>query len=45
VFIAKYFADQSPRYGFFDPDTRFAIRVVDDRPRRKRRACLTKRGS
>jgi hypothetical protein len=35
VFIAKYFADQSPRYGFFDPDSRFAFRVVDDRPRRK----------
>src|SRR6476660_3726650 len=23
IFIAKYFADQSPRYGFFDPDSRF----------------------
>jgi predicted DNA-binding ribbon-helix-helix protein len=40
VFIAKYFADQSPRYGFFDPDSRFAFRVVDDRPRRKRRTKL-----
>jgi predicted DNA-binding ribbon-helix-helix protein len=36
VFIAKYFHDSSPRYGFPDPDSRFAIRI--EKPRRKRRS-------
>jgi predicted DNA-binding ribbon-helix-helix protein len=38
VFIAKYFADASPRYGYVDPSSRLAIRIVPDRPRRKRRS-------
>jgi predicted DNA-binding ribbon-helix-helix protein len=36
VFIAKYFADASERYGFPDRNSRFAIRI--ERPRKKRQS-------
>jgi predicted DNA-binding ribbon-helix-helix protein len=38
VFVATHFARQVPQTGFPDPASRWAIRVVDDRPRRKRRS-------
>jgi predicted DNA-binding ribbon-helix-helix protein len=37
VAVCGHFVASAPELGFFDPDTRFAIRVIDDRPRRKRR--------
>jgi predicted DNA-binding ribbon-helix-helix protein len=39
VFIAKYFADASPRYGLFDPESRLSFRI--ERPRRKRRSAIS----
>jgi predicted DNA-binding ribbon-helix-helix protein len=37
VFIAKYFADASPRFGFPDPDSRLAF-LIEPPPRRRKRA-------
>jgi predicted DNA-binding ribbon-helix-helix protein len=37
VAVCGHFQALAPRVGFFDPDTKFAVRLVDDRPRRKRR--------
>jgi predicted DNA-binding ribbon-helix-helix protein len=37
VCVATHFARQVVQTGFPDPASRWAIRVVDDRPRRKRR--------
>jgi predicted DNA-binding ribbon-helix-helix protein len=38
VCVATYFARQVPQTGFPDPASRWSIRVVDDRKRKKRRA-------
>jgi hypothetical protein len=35
MYIAEYFRNSAPRYGFSDPDSRFAIRI--ERPRRSRK--------
>ena len=37
VHIAGYFRNRAPQTGFFDPDTRFALRIVDDPPSKSRR--------
>jgi predicted DNA-binding ribbon-helix-helix protein len=38
VAVCGHFVASAPELGFFDPQTRFALRVVDGRPRRKRRS-------
>jgi hypothetical protein len=42
VAVCEHFVASAPELGFFDPQTRFAIRFVDDRPRRKRRSAPAK---
>jgi predicted DNA-binding ribbon-helix-helix protein len=37
VAICEHFVASAPELGFFDPQTRFALRIVDDRPRRSRK--------
>ena len=37
IHIAGYFRNRAPQTGFFDPDTRFALRIVDDPPSKSRR--------
>jgi predicted DNA-binding ribbon-helix-helix protein len=36
VAVCNHFQAAAPRYGFFDPDTSFAFRLLEE-PRRKRR--------
>ena len=42
VAICAHFEATAPKVGYFDPTTKFSVRVVDDLPRRKlkRRAIL-----
>ena len=35
VAVCEHFVASAPKLGFFDPETGFAIQLIDDRPRRK----------
>jgi predicted DNA-binding ribbon-helix-helix protein len=41
VAVLAHFEASAPVLGLYDPETRFAIRLIDDRPRRKRRTRVT----